>query len=146
LRLLRLVRITIIANSGCFNENKLDGLEALANTIPTVATGTKAGPLQQAFIRSLILGTRPEGYISLCNVIAKASKPEYHNIKVPVLILVGSEDKTAPLAGSEAIFNSYGTPMDKKEIVLLDGVGHWHCIEAPEGVAKHILTFVKSLS
>lgn len=84
--------------------------------------------------------------MSLCNVIAKASKPGYSNIKVSLLILVGSEDKTAPLAGSEAILNAYGTPNDRKAIEILDGVGHWHCVEAPGDVARHLVTFVKSLS
>ncbi|KAH8775674.1 3-oxoadipate enol-lactone hydrolase-like protein [Hyaloscypha sp. PMI_1271] len=123
-----------------------DGLETLANTIPTGATGSKAGPLQHAFIRSLILGTSSEGYISLCSVIAKTSKPEYSNIKVPLLILVGSEDKTAPLAGSEAILTACGTSKDKKQLEVLDGVGHWHCVEAPDDVAKHLETFIKNLS
>ena len=93
----------------------------------------------------MILGTSLEGYLSLCNVIAKASKPEYGNINVPLLILVGSEDKTAPLAGSEAILNAYGISKDKKNLEILDGVGHWHCIEAPDDVAKHLVTFVRSL-
>lgn len=99
---------------------KKDGLETFANTIPTSATGTKANALQHAFIRSLILGTSSEGYMSLCNVIAKASKPSYDSIKVPLVILVGSDDKTAPLTGAEAILNAYGTPKDRKRIEILE--------------------------
>lgn len=127
------------------NDKEIDGLEALANTIPTAATGSKASALQQAFIRSLILGTSPEGYISLCNVIAKASKPEYSNITVPLLILVGSEDKTAPLSGAEAILNAYGTSKDEKKIEILDGICHWHCVEAPEAVGQRVLDFNRFL-
>jgi pimeloyl-ACP methyl ester carboxylesterase len=123
--------------------NEIDGLEALANTIPAAATGSKAGSLQHAFIRSLILGTSSEGYMSLCNVIAKATKPEYGNVKVPLLILVGSEDKTAPLSGSEAILKAYGTSKEGKMIEILDSVGHWHCIEAPEMVSSHVLRFTQ---
>ncbi|KAE9363563.1 3-oxoadipate enol-lactone hydrolase-like protein [Stipitochalara longipes BDJ] len=125
---------------------KKDGLEALANNIPTGATGSKAGPLQHAFIRSLILGTSSEGYISLCNVIAKASKPDYSSIEAPLLILVGAEDKTAPLASSEAILNTYGTSKERKKLEILDGVGHWHCVEAVDDVARHLVTFIGSLS
>jgi len=93
----------------------------------------------------LILGTSPEGYISLCNVIAKASKPEYSNITVPLLILVGSEDKTAPLSGAEAILNAYGTSKDEKKIEILDGICHWHCVEAPEAVGQRVLDFNRFL-
>lgn len=118
----------------------------MANTIPTAATGSKASSLQHAFIRSLILGTSSEGYISLCNAIARAAKPHYSKIEVPSLILVGAEDKTAPLSGSEAILNAYGTKKGEKRIDILDGVGHWHCVEAPEDVGKRISGFIQKLS
>lgn len=86
-----------------------DGLEPLANSIPTSATGTKSEPLQHAFIRSLILGTSNEGYISLCTVIAEATKLDYKSINVPLLIIAGSDDRTASLASSEEILEEYGT-------------------------------------
>ena len=79
-------------------------------------------------------------------MIAKASKPEYSNITVPLLILVGSEDKTAPLSGAEAILNAYGTSKDEKKIEILDGICHWHCVEAADDVAKHLVNFIGSLS
>jgi pimeloyl-ACP methyl ester carboxylesterase len=92
----------------------------------------------------LILGTSQEGYISLCNLIAKASKPNYGNIRVPLLILVGSEDKTSPLAGCEAILNAYGISKEKKKIEILDSVGHWHCVEAPDDVIRYLVKFLGS--
>jgi len=84
--------------------------------------------------------------MSLCNLIARASKPNYSNIEVPLLILAGPEDKAAPLANSEAILNAYGTYKDQKKLELLRGVGHWHCVEAPDSVGQHILAFIKGLS
>jgi pimeloyl-ACP methyl ester carboxylesterase len=93
----------------------------------------------------LILGTSSEGYVSLCSVIANASKPKYDSAKAPLLILVGAEDKTAPLAGSEGVLNAYGTLQNEKRIEILDGVGHWHCVEAPELVTRHLIQFVESL-
>jgi pimeloyl-ACP methyl ester carboxylesterase len=84
--------------------------------------------------------------MSLCNVIATAAKPEYGNVKVPLLILVGSEDKTAPLSGSEAILKAYGASKDEKKIEILDNVGHWHCIEAPEVVGDYVLKFIQKFS
>jgi pimeloyl-ACP methyl ester carboxylesterase len=122
------------------------GLEILANTIPKGATGSKSGPIHHAFIRSLILGTRPEGYISLCSSISKARKPNYSAVKAPLLLLAGGDDKTAPLASSQAILEAYGTESQKKTLEILDGVGHWHCVEAPEEVSRFILAFIKSIS
>jgi pimeloyl-ACP methyl ester carboxylesterase len=84
--------------------------------------------------------------VSLCNVISKATKPDYGKVKVPLLILVGSEDKTAPLSGSKAILNGYGTSEREKKIEILDGVGHWHCVEAPDNVGKCVLGFVQKIS
>ena len=79
-------------------------------------------------------------------MIAKASRPDYDKIKAPLLILVGSEDKTAPLAGSEDILNAYGTAKDKKTLEILDGVGHWHCVEAADDVTRHIIKFIGGFS
>ena len=59
---------------------------------------------------------------------------------------MGSEDKTAPLESSRGILSEYGTEDDKKKISVLEGVGHWHCIEAPDEVTRVILPFVQNLS
>ncbi|PBP17160.1 alpha/beta hydrolase, partial [Diplocarpon rosae] len=122
---------------------RADGLEPLANTIPSSATGRRSTPLQHAFVRSLILGTSPGGYISLCNAIAKATRPRYESIDVPLLILAGEDDKTAPLDSSEAIASSYGTGDGEKRVQVLKGVGHWHCVEAAEEIATEVDSFLR---
>jgi pimeloyl-ACP methyl ester carboxylesterase len=119
-----------------------DGLEPLANTIPPAATGKSATPLVHAFVRALILSTSAEGYLSLCRVIASAERPKYDRIKVPLLILAGEEDKTAPLEACKEIFEAYGTTPPWKKLAVLAGVGHWHCVEAPQVVAQHIADFM----
>ncbi|CZT43520.1 related to alpha/beta hydrolase [Rhynchosporium secalis] len=124
---------------------KTDGLEALANTVPTAATGTKSTPLHHAFIRSLILGTSSEGYISLCNAIANAKGPRYSHIRVPLLILAGEDDKTASVESAEKILKEYGTRGGEKEVKVLSGIGHWHCVESPEEVGRLIAEFVRTL-
>jgi len=123
-------------------ETPKDGIEPLAATVPTAATGGASTPLHRAFIRNLILRTSNESYISLCQVIATAERPHYASIMAPLLIIAGADDRTAPLAGCENIANGYSTTFEKKKIVVLDGVGHWHCIEAGEIVAGHINDFV----
>lgn len=116
-----------------------EGMEPIANTIPAAATGKKASPTARAFIRELLLAQNPAGYISNCRVIANAKPPNYAKIAVPVLILAGEEDKSAPLEGCEKMFEQMGTGEKKMEI--LKGVGHWHCVEAFEEVGKQILSF-----
>ncbi|KAB5576485.1 Alpha/Beta hydrolase protein [Coniochaeta sp. 2T2.1] len=119
------------------------GMEPLALSIPAAATGSKASPLVHAFIRALLLASSPDGYISLCRAIAEARVPDYGSIKAPLLIIAGGEDKSAPVEGSTYILEQYGSA--KKEQMVLDGVGHWHVLEAYDDVAKLVGDFVGNL-
>jgi pimeloyl-ACP methyl ester carboxylesterase len=111
----------------------------MADSIPQAAVGSKASPLAKAFIRELLLAQDPAGYVSNCRVIVNAKSPQYSKISVPVLILAGSEDKSAPMEGCEKMFEEIGS--SKKRLIVLDGVGHWHCLEAHEEVVQKILGF-----
>ncbi|PNS17008.1 hypothetical protein CAC42_4972 [Sphaceloma murrayae] len=113
------------------------GMEGLADVIPAMATGTTATGLQKAFVRELIGRNDPAAYISLCRVIAGAWEdvPKYEDVQCPVLIVAGKEDKNPSVDMCETILGRLGS--QRKEIKILDGVGHWTCIEAPDeaGVA-----------
>lgn len=80
-------------------------MEAMADTIPRAATGSRSTSTQHAFIRTLLLAQDAAGYISLCKVIADAEPPKYDKITSPMLLLAGAEDKSAPLEGCQLIFN-----------------------------------------
>ncbi|PVH97210.1 alpha/beta-hydrolase [Periconia macrospinosa] len=116
-----------------------DGMEAMANTIPNAALGSKASLLAKGFMRELLMGQNPAGYCSNCRVIINAQPPNYGKIAVPVLILAGEEDKSAPLKGCQKMFEEMGTT--EKKLEVMKGVGHWHCIEAFEEVGQKILDF-----
>lgn len=105
------------------------GLEPLANLIPEMATGSKASPLAKAFVRELVMGQDGEGYRSNCRVIQSAKVPEYKKIGCPVLVIAGEEDRSVPLAGCKKMFEELET---EKDLVVLEGIGHWHCIEVSE--------------
>ncbi|KFH44093.1 hypothetical protein ACRE_051340 [Hapsidospora chrysogenum ATCC 11550] len=131
-----------------------DGLEILADTIPTAATGSKSTPVHHAFIHALILSSTPKGYISLCCTIANASPPNYGQLRCPLVIIAGSDDKTSAMAGCQHIvdraspvniLSSWGNNEFDPYIETLDGVGHWHCIEAPEEVLNVIEKFCARL-
>ncbi|KAI4594782.1 hypothetical protein KJ359_007585 [Pestalotiopsis sp. 9143b] len=120
------------------------GMEAMADTIPAAATGPKATETQRAFIRALLLSQSPEGYNSLCKAISDAQPPDYVHSNSPVLILSGSHDKTSPLEAAKKIQSSWGCPVPAK-LEVLEGVGHWHCIEDADEVEKHIKAFAAEL-
>ena len=112
----------------------------MANTIPYQATGSGSSALTKAFIRELILGQNPEGYAALCRAIASAPVIDYSAVRVPFLLIAGEEDKSAPLEGCRVIFD--GVSSEKKKLEVLEKVGHWHCVEAPEVVGGVIAGFV----
>ncbi|KAF2477832.1 alpha/beta-hydrolase [Lindgomyces ingoldianus] len=116
-----------------------EGMEAMANTVPYGALAKGASPLVRAFIRELLLGQDPAGYCSNCRVIINAKPPNYGKISVPILLLAGEEDNSAPLEGCTKMFEEIGTGQKKMEV--MKGVGHWQCVEAFEEVGKQILAF-----
>jgi pimeloyl-ACP methyl ester carboxylesterase len=115
----------------------------MADSIPQAAVGTKASPLVKAFIRELLLAQDPAGYISNCRVIINAKTPKYGEISVPVLVLAGDEDKSAPMEGCMKMFEEMGT--SEKRLAVLRGVGHWQCLEADGEVVEKILEFYESI-
>lgn len=100
----------------------------MANTIPTAATGPNTTPLQKAFIREMIISQDPEGYCANCRAIESVKPPNYEAVECPMLIIAGEMDKSAPVSGCEFIHKSLVNVKDK-ELEVLDGVGHWYCVE-----------------
>jgi len=121
-----------------------EGMEAMANTIPAAATGKRASPLVRSFIRELLLAQDARGYVSNCRVIATAKPPAYRDVKGPVLVLAGEEDKSAPLEGCKKMFEEVGT--EEKRLEVLEGCGHWHCVEAWEEVGERIVVFLHTFA
>ena len=118
-------------------------MEPLANTIPTSATNAKSTALQRSIIRELVIGQDPKSYASHCQVIVDAKEPDLKSIKIPALILAGEEDKSAPMEGCEYIHEHLGS--QRKELKVMNGVGHWHCVEAGDQVGREIAAFCSSL-
>lgn len=83
----------------------VDGMESLADLIPSAATGSRANPLQKSFIRALLLSQDPDGYASLCRVIANAEEPSYELITTPLLVIAGGEDKVVTVDNCKTIIS-----------------------------------------
>lgn len=122
---------------------KKDGMDPLSDTIPNSATGNTASPLVRAFIRELLLGQTALGYLSHCRVISDSKRPSYETMTAPTLMIAGDEDKSADLGICKKMFGEIGSK--EKTLNVLHGIGHWHCLEAPEAVTKSILQFVQAL-
>ncbi|RFU77999.1 alpha beta hydrolase fold family [Trichoderma arundinaceum] len=120
-----------------------DGMDGVADAIPKVGTASKSTPLQRAFIRTLLLSQSPEGYIANCKAIVAASPPDYAKISSPLLLVAGAEDFVSPIELSQKIFDSWGSA--DKHLQVLEGTGHWYCIEAPDAVGDAIVQFTNGI-
>lgn len=126
-----------------FANSLSDGMEPIADSVPTAATSEQASHLIRGFVRELILSSEPKSYASHCQAIIDAKEPDFAAIKAPVCILAGDEDKSAPLEGCQYIHDHVGS--EKKELNVMDACGHWHCVEKPDYVATQIEMFAASL-
>ena len=129
-----------------------EGMDAMANTIPVAATGSRATSSQKAFIREMILGQEVPGYVANCIAIRDAEPPVYADVECPVLIVAGREDKSASVEGCQKVFDGLtklqegGAKEGKvKKMVVLEGVGHWYCVESPDEVVREIKTFLEGV-
>lgn len=79
------------------------------------------------------------GYIHACAAIRDEDlSDQIQHIQLPVLCIGGSEDKaTLP----EAVLAT-AQKIPGAEVVIIKGVGHLPCVEAPEEFAQHLLRFV----
>lgn len=116
----------------------------MANTIPSAAVGSRSTPLQKAFIRELLLGQDPKGYAALCRAIATAQPADYAAVKAPFMLIAGKEDKSASMEGCKHIYDHVSS--QKKSLEVLEGVGHWHCIEAADEVGGLLAQFASEIS
>ncbi|KAG6172737.1 hypothetical protein E4U22_000815 [Claviceps purpurea] len=122
-----------------------EGMEGVVDVFLSVETGPRATATQKAFIRSLLLAQSPAGYSSLCSTIMNAQTPRYEEATCPLLIIAGSDDNTSPMAGSQAILDSWGVAAELKRMQVLRGVGHWHCIEAADEVEALVDEFAQGM-
>lgn len=103
------------------------------------ALGSRAQPLHRAFVRTLIAQQSAAGYIAMCNVISETKPVPYGEIEQPVLIICGSEDTSAPYAGCVEVIEK---GLKSVRLETLEGVGHWHAIEASDQVGALIASMI----
>lgn len=98
-------------------------MEAMANTVPTAATGPNASNLAKAFIRETLLNQNPEAYIALCLAIANAPAIDYAAIKAPFLLIAGQEDKSSSLEGCEKVYGLMQSASKRMRCSGMLGIG-----------------------
>lgn len=99
-------------------------------------------PNEVANIKEMILQTSIHSLTQTLQALANRSSTcdQLSNINVPVLILVGSEDKLTPLALSQKMQDE----IDSSRLYVIENSGHLPNIENPQKFNKLILNFLNS--
>ncbi|CAL5873156.1 uncharacterized protein PFLUO_LOCUS7425 [Penicillium psychrofluorescens] len=94
-------------------------------------------PLSIAAARMSLLGQDPEGYAKACMALARSvdDKLEVEQLKCPVFILTGDEDKVSP----PQLCQKYAADIKDAKTQVLKDVGHWHLFEDVEGCVDLVL-------
>jgi 3-oxoadipate enol-lactonase len=121
-----------------------DGIEALVE--PTVQRWFTAGFLQQhgdevERIRDLVRGTSVEGYAGCATAIRNmAQLDQLGAIRVPTLVIVGSEDQATPPAAGQQIADA----IPGAQLVALPAA-HQAAVEVPQAFCDAWLAFIARL-
>ncbi len=117
------------------------GMEAVAPGIVAAATSERTRrdhPALAAFVRELLFRQDPAGYAACCEALADASTPAFGDIKCPVLLVAGSDDKTSPPGTSEELAKE----IPSASVEVIQDIGHWHAVEAAAQVTAALRGFI----
>jgi 3-oxoadipate enol-lactonase len=117
------------------------GMIAVADAIVGAGTSEQTRqerPIVAAFIREMLMGQDPHGYASHCEALAAATAVEIAKIDVPTLLITGSDDKVSSPDNAKAMLEEFPRASCK----VIDGIGHWTALEAPQQVTGAIRDFL----
>lgn len=113
--------------------------EIAAELMPTMA-GAKSDAAGVAHAQSLMSAVPPATYRSAVTLLTtfdrRAALP---SIRVPTLILAGSDDRTAPAATMERM----AAKIPGAEFVTLEGCGHLGPMDQPDAFNAALLAFLQ---
>lgn len=94
-------------------------------------------------VRAMMLGMSPEGAAAALRAMAlRRDQTELlPSIKVPALIVVGSEDAITPPADAKAM----GAKIEGSRLVVVEGAGHLSNVERPEEFNRALVEFLRAL-
>jgi len=96
-----------------------------------------------AALRQMLEATAPEGYAAACEAIASADlSSQTDTLRLPTLVLVGSEDLATPPASAQAL----AAAIPGARLVEIAGAAHIPTAEKPGAVGAAMLGFVDGLS
>jgi len=123
----------IAARIGPLDEGK-SMAQIAARLIPTMGSNSKLA-------EQIMAGVPPDTYRKAVRLLTTFDRrKELASIKVPTLVVAGSEDKTAP----PAVMEKMAQKIPGAEYVLLQDCGHLGPMDQPEAFNDALLFFLKS--
>jgi pimeloyl-ACP methyl ester carboxylesterase len=121
------------------------GMRACAETVAMNGTSQRTKTTNfsaYSAVKAILMSQDPEGYAKACTALGRASNLEIDlsKLTMPVLIVVGDEDKVSPVAACQSLCERL--PNARLEVV--SSVGHWSVIEDPVAVGGAIDAFLKA--
>jgi 3-oxoadipate enol-lactonase/4-carboxymuconolactone decarboxylase len=90
-------------------------------------------------LRSMLMGTSPEGYAGAAAAIADADLTEAtRTLRHPTLVLVGREDMATPVASAQALHQAIAG----SSLSIIENAAHIPTIERPEQVTEALRHFL----
>lgn len=122
-----------------------EGSEAAADTSKMLTERThQENPDLVAFLRTMMMANAADGIIGALDAMINRpdSTPLLSQIRVPTLIIVGSDDPLTPPAVAETMQQA----IPNAQLVVIEGAAHAANLEQPEQVNKVILDWAAQLT
>jgi pimeloyl-ACP methyl ester carboxylesterase len=114
------------------------GMAGIADTVvgnAFAAESYKSRRGEVTLAREMLTRQDPEGYALACEAAANSSAPDFGKIKGKVVVVSGKEDKVSTVQAGETTTQKLGSNATQE---VIDGVGHWHMLEAKEKAVEII--------
>lgn len=112
----------------------------IAKALMPTMRGGKSDPAGLALAERIMAGIPPDTYRKAVRLLTTFDRRrELADIKVPALLIAGSDDKTAPPAMMERMAQK----IPGAEYALLEGCGHLGPMDQPEAFNAALLSFLK---
>lgn len=126
----------------CLETSRLPTADVVSVLLPSMFSASAPADRVDEFAANLIDTFRPSGFRAMALASAEADlRDVLPTIDVPTMVLHGAADVRSPREVADALVAA----IPPARLVVLDGVGHVSCVEAPEEFTAELRSFLGGL-
>ena len=121
------------------------GMTSIAETISTNSVGKTSqhrNRVIQAFVRESLMRQDPMGYAAHCEALSEATAASHEKIDCSTRLIAGEYDTVTPVAMSRTL----ATKIQDAQVEVIEDIGHWIMVEAPDRSAECLRNHLDELS